>query len=679
MDFFENQDRARRKTKALVFYYACAVVLIVLAIYAVAFVAFAGAAVYDGREQAVESLWDPSLFATVAAGVLLVVLAGSAYKIRQMSAGGAAVATLLGGRQVNVNTDDADEKKLLNVVEEVAIASGTAVPRVFVLDNEVGINAFAAGLAAEDAVVGVTRGCMSRLSRDELQGVIAHEFSHILNGDMRLNVRLMGVLHGILVIGVLGYWTFRLSAGSGGRRSRSRGGKGGGGGAAAFALFGLAVMAIGYIGVFFGKLIKSAVSRQREYLADAAAVQFTRNPAGIAGALKKIGGLSAGSRIRDSHAEEASHFFFCNGLSSSLFAMLATHPPLKERIRRLDPAFDGQFRREAPPPPPDVATYPRATGRTAAAASASSFAASAPIAAAVAEASGTVGTYPMAGGARLSASPESVLASIGAPQKSHMDFAAKLLAAIPPTLKAAAHEPFGARAVVYAMLLDADPRIRAAQTERLANHADPQVYRETVRLADSARGMQSELRLPIVEIALAALTSLSPEQYRMFRENVCHLAEADREIDLFEYALQRMLIRHLDPVLLGTRTPSVQYYSMRPLLSHLTTLLSSLAHWGTDKPDEARQAFGAACARLGADGRGLVLHPAEQCGLGPVDGALDALARSALPLRKRIVEACVACVAADGWVTADEADLLRIVTEALGCPMPPLLPGAVSA
>ncbi len=661
MDFFESQARAKRKTTVLIAYYVLAVIFIVLAVYVAFVAAFAGTSAHTGGETSDMALWRPELFFWVAAGTLLVVVAGTAYKIKQLSAGGEAVAAMLGGRPVRVNTDDPDEKRLLNVVEEVAIASGTAVPRVFLLDEEKGINAFAAGLTGDDAVVGVTRGCMTRLTRDELQGVIAHEFSHILNGDMRLNIRLMGVLNGILVLGLLGLWVFRSSLYTSGGRSRSRGKDS----KMPIVLFGLILMAVGYIGVFFGKLIKSAVSRQREYLADAAAVQFTRNPAGIAGALKKIGGWTAGSRIANAHAEEASHFFFCNGLSSSLLGLMATHPPLSDRIRKIDASFTGDFPRETPFAPLDAA--PMAAGAAGLAGSVAVGHAASPAPPALPQSS-----------ARVSVDPQAVVASIGAPQKAHMDYAASLMSAVPSVVMAAAHEPSGSRAIVYALLLDRDVRVRSVQTEHLAKHADPEVYRETLRLTDSVGALPREVRLPLVDIALASLTSLSPAQYRAFRDNIRRLTEADEKIDLFEYALQHVLVRHLDPVLLGVKPSRTQFYSLRPLLSDVETLLSSLVHWGADNLEESGRAFTAATARLGRDGHGLTLHPPDQCGLDALDAALSKLAQAAPPIKKRIVGACVACVAADGRVTVDEAELLRIVADALGCPMPPLLPGAVS-
>ena len=337
MDFFERQDKARRKTKLLVFYFIVAICLLILSGYAAVLAIFGRGGVSDSMGESSFTLWQPDLFLWSTLGTLSVILIGSVSKTLQLSKGGSAVAEMLDGRLINSNATEADERKLLNVVEEMSIASGIPVPQVYLLEDEAGINAFAAGHSTSDAAIGVTRGAMQLLSRDQLQGVIGHEFSHVLNGDMRLNLRLMGLIFGILCLTVVGRVLLR-----------TRGKKN------PLPLLGLALIVIGGIGVLFGRLIQAAVSRQREFLADAASVQFTRNPDGLAGALKKIGGLSSGSKLESPHAQEASHLFFANGLRSSVSGLMATHPPLEERIRALDPAFDGEF----PTVTPEIAEPP---------------------------------------------------------------------------------------------------------------------------------------------------------------------------------------------------------------------------------------------------------------------------------------------------------------------------------
>ncbi len=339
MDFFEQQAKAHRKTKWLVIYFVMAVAAMIAAIYICLMLIFSAAMQtqhhrhYEEPQQPF-SIWNPEVLIGVSIVTLAVVGIGSAYKTSALSSGGSAVSEMMGGRLINTNTTDPDERKLLNVVEEMSIASGVPMPQVYVMDEENGINAFAAGHKPSDATVTVTRGCMKLLSRDELQGVIGHEFSHILNGDMRLNLRLIGIIFGILCLTVIG--RILLQTARGGDRDKNP-----------LPIVGIVLLIIGFIGVFFGRLIQAAVSRQREFLADASSVQFTRNPGGITGALKKIGGLGAmGSRLGHAHAEELSHMYFGNGISEAFIGLLETHPPLAERIRVFDPNFDGNFPEE---------------------------------------------------------------------------------------------------------------------------------------------------------------------------------------------------------------------------------------------------------------------------------------------------------------------------------------------
>ena len=364
MDFFDQQEQVRRQTRLLLAYFTASVGVIVVLAYVI-FASFVlpflkplphgprahdvvlpffwllGEVIYHPLHY-LRWTWDAGLFAGFAAAAAVMIALGSFYKIRQLAAGGPVVAEWLGGRRVEPDSADPDEQKLRNVIEEMALASGMPVPEIYVLDNERGINAFAAGHTRSDVAIGVTRGCLKLLSRDELQGVIAHEFSHILNGDTRLNMRLMGVSHGVLwpvIVGrVLVHGSNRPSEPGesilDGDASPLR---------LPFLLAGYPLIAAGSIGLPFVRLIKSAICREREWLADAAAVQFTRNPPGIGGALKKIGGLYKQGRLDTPHAEVASHLYFANSSCNPWLGCLSTHPPLARRILAIDPVFDGQF------------------------------------------------------------------------------------------------------------------------------------------------------------------------------------------------------------------------------------------------------------------------------------------------------------------------------------------------
>ncbi len=632
MDFFAAQDHARRTSRQLVGWFAAAVVAIVLVIYlALAFALGLGESPPPGAPP--PSLWQPDLFLATAVVVGGFILLGSLYKIIALaSGGGAAVAEALGGRLVARDSHDPLERRLINVVDEMAIAAGLPAPPVYILDAEQGINAFAAGSGTTEGVVAVTRGTLEALSRDELQGVIAHEFSHILNGDMRLNLRLMGVLHGILLLTIIG-------------RILLRGARGSDKGAAPLLLMGLVLVVVGYIGVLFGKLIKAAVSRQREYLADAAAVQFTRNPSGIAGALKRIAGY--GSEIRHPRAEEASHMFFGSGLALS--RMFATHPPIEDRIRRIDPTFEPG---EMPPPAPLPETTEYDDG--------SGMADGTPVA-------GLAG--PAAGPQRLSA--EGLAATAGTVLPAHMDYARHLLAALPPTLHDAAHRPGDAQALVFALLLSADADIAHKQLDEVRAVQGPALADRSAALRAAVVAAGAALRLPLLDLALPALKELSGEARRALLATTDALVRADGRVSLFEYALQRLLRVALQGRRSGLRPAALA--TPGRLKDDCGVLFSLLARAGHRTEFDVEAAFTRAAGLAPLDGPYPLLGAAD---IGParIDAALERLAASSPPFRKRLLEACAAAVLHDGQVAPEEYELLRTVGEALDCPLPPLPP-----
>ena len=646
MDFFERQDKAQRKTKLLVFYFIAAICLLVLAAYGAVFAIFGRKEVLDAFGEASFTLWQPDLFLWSALGTLTVISIGSAFKINELSQGGSAVAQMLDGRLINSNTIEADERKLLNVVEEMAIASGIPVPQVFLLENEAGINAFAAGHSTGDAAIGVTRGGMKLLSRDQLQGVVGHEFSHILNGDMRLNLRLMGLIFGILCLTVVG----RVLLQTRGKKNP-------------LPLLGLALIVIGFIGVFFGRLIQAAVSRQREFLADAASVQFTRNPEGLAGALKKIGGLASGSKLEAPHAQEASHMFFANGLRSSVAGLMATHPPLEERIRALDPAFDGKFpevapepaepppprppvRSQPPPLPPPLPGFPQSG----------------------AAGPGIIGTVIAA---------QALLPDVGHPTTRHLQYAADLQRSLPPALESATRDPLGASALIYALLLSNEPSVRDKQLADLAAETSDPIVDETLTLWPETQNVNVQAKIPLVDLALPALRQLSSAQFHEFRAAVRALVESDHQIDLFEYMLQKIVLRHLEPNFLPAPKAVTQFYDLRPMVADCGVLLSAMAYAGQEDPAQAEAAFARGAQPLSRIAKSEIpFLPKVDCDLPRLDAALARLALAVPQIKKNVLNACAETVAADGLIQFPEAELLRAVADSLDCPIPPFIPSA---
>ncbi|TVR66790.1 MAG: hypothetical protein EA422_01145 [Gemmatimonadales bacterium] len=625
LDFFQAQENARRQSQLLVGLFAAAVLSIIIGVYLTLMIV-GGVGLGTGVG------FDPILFGVVALGTLGLIGGGSLVRTAQLRKGGSAVAELMGGRAVDPATRDPRERQLMNVVEEMSLASGMPVPAVYVMDGEPGINAFAAGYTIHDAAVAVTRGTLQKLNREELQGVVAHEFSHILNGDMRLNIRLIGLLFGILLLAVVGRGLLR---GQMVRRRREN---------QAGLFLGLALVALGYVGVFFGKLIKAAVSRQREFLADAAAVEFTRNPRGIAGALAKIGKDHEGSRIQDHHAEELSHLFFSNGLGSAFARSLATHPPLQERIRRLDPRFQ-------PSTPPEVTGGPRAAGVGGGDAAA-----------------GLAGIAPSAG---LAGGPASVRGAVGSTGPNQVARARELLRQIPERLREAAHDHDGVQALILGLLGGRDPasdQARSTEAARLGS----EVQAKLARLVPSLERLPVEARLPLVDLSMSALHGLSEKEGRALANAADAVVRADGEVRAFDFVLTHILWRHLPGRGRRGRRGGKTIRSVDGIRNEVALVLSALAWQAGSSPAEVTASFERGVAVL-ANEPGSTLHPAprEAISFSGLDQALERIERAKLEVRGKVLEACAAVILTDEPAPPELVELLRGVAESLELPLPP--------
>ncbi len=647
MDFFEEQALAKQRTVRLVLLFFIALAGITLAVYVLSMLAFTavfqdGTAVaymtgdYDGAQQGGYSLWNSSVFSFSLLSTLAVVGLGSLYKVARLRDGGSAVALALGGRRVDPSSARFDERRLLNVVEEMAIASGIPVPEVYVLDREPGINAFAAGKTTSDAVVGVTQGTLQLLRRDELQGVMAHEVSHILNGDSRLNIRAIGLLHGIFLLALVGRFLTRGAMYS----EKKEGG--------AIAVVGIGLIAIGSIGVFFGRLIQSAISRQRELLADASAVQFTRDTDGLVGALKKIGGVDAHSYLGTPQADEASHIFFSEAIRRlRLFAgLFRTHPPLGERIRKLEPQWDGDFPEVGLPQISDgMSTPPDAPPHGARA-----FA-EAPTEEAVNQA----------------------IQHIGSPRPEQVAYAQAMHAALPPTWVDAVHEVSMAQAMVFGLLLAQDQVLAGTELISIAELTDPATADLALRFHSEAGDRSSAEKIALVDMALPTLRSLSFDEYKRFRRVVQSLMESDRQIDLFEYTLSRMIQRHLTRHFQGRGPAPGRHRTLRELVPDARVLIATLARTGSRDEAEAARAFRHGASTLQLKGADAEIPPASECNLDAVDRALDRYDAAKPELKRDLMLASASTVMADDTVTDREAELIRAIGDALDCPVPPFV------
>ena len=637
MNFFEHQQRARRNTRRAILLFILAVLAIVAITDAVilALVAVLMVDPYEPPSMYIDWIrTHPDVALWIALACLILIGIASLYRMLTLASGGSAVALLLGGTRVDADTRDPQRRQLLNVVEETAIAAGVPAPAIYVLDNEGGINAFAAGYSTTDAAIAVTRGALESFSRDELQGVIAHEFSHILNGDMRLNTRLIGVLFGILIIALAGRLILRGAAEGGGRA----------------ALFGFAIgvtlILIGYMGVLAGRLIKASASRSCEYLADASAVQFTRNPHGIAGALKKIAAAPLRTSLAQTESEEVEHMLIAarSGLFNSWFA---THPPILERIRAIEPSFD-------PHELHDIRLAPMTPG-------------TGPVPPAA----------PLSASEKLSLAPLAVLATIGNPGSKQFTAAAQRSAELPLALQEAARSPREVLGATLAVLLSQNDSVREKQMAQVRERVrlTPDSLNRFSALAHQCAQLNPGLRLPLLEIAFPALRQRPVEQLRALANLVDELVRMDEQISVLDYALARLLRVQLNETL----APQTAARNQRPtklydLRQDAQLLFAVMANAGHDDEATARAAFDAGIRHL------LPMNTPEYrqittSWIGALDHALSAFDLLILPAKETLIEALVRTVAHDRQVTLGEAELLRVVCASLHCPLPPLVAG----
>lgn len=648
MDFFEAQTQSKKRTGRLIVLFGFAVVGTVLAGYGAALLIQGGLRHNGMTSEHFSSTfgpsWQPKLFFSVTGLTLIVIGASALSKWVSFREGGSAVAQMLGGRKVDPRTKNLAERQLLNVVEEMAIASGSPVPATFILPEDKSINAFAAGLTSHDAAVAVTRGTLEALSRDELQAVIGHEFSHILNGDMRLNLRLASIIFGILFVGLIGQSMFRGLSHLRMRSSSRSSKKGGGGIVLIYVAIAAATLVVGYVGYFFGRLIQAAVSRQREFLADASAVQFTRNPEGMTGVLKKIGGQAESPELKSPKAGQINHCFFSQAFVSSLGG-LTTHPPLDTRIRAIDPKFDGKFERpkirrpssrkspakevKKPNPIPDLLTH--SIGRV--------------------------------------LDPAGLLATIGVLDASGIDHAQQLLAQLGDEFREAAQSPEQAEPLVYALLLDQSSEQRTKQLKLLT----PEIATAADSHFAKLNTLPVEVRLPLVQLTLVGLRGLDAAGQAHLKSTMKQVAECDGQINSFEYALQRVINHGLEVANSPAANLGNQIYSFGAVGQSTSTLLSALAHAGTGNLETAAAAFESSRVQIPLM-KSVMLRfvKFDDIDLKKLDKALDQLATAAPPIKARVVAAACAVIVHDGSADISEIELLRATCAALDVPMPPM-------
>jgi len=814
MDFFDRQYLARKNTRKFVLLF-CLVIfaisilnhILMSSLFGVIGYFSENSGLYEKETQGVFGSildyffnWKFTLFSI--SGTLALIFLLALYKHFEMRGGGAGIAELLGGRKINMATNVPHERKLMNIVEEMSIASSVPIPDVYLFDRQRGINAFAAGYTVDDCVIGVTEGCVRLLNRDELQGVMAHEFSHILNQDMRLNLRLVIFVHGLLSVAMFGQ-AINETADAVDDTAGDEGNP-----AIFIVIIGTFIYCLGSLGAYLSALVKCAVSREREYLADASAVQFTRNADGFASALKKIGAWKSGSRVTGARAWELSHMFFGSGLPGEAGSRSDTHPPLHKRIKLIDPHFDGDlsgikfpdypmYESEKEPPlkggsvlwvedndlavsgikeslsgfdslelvvsgkrqqieallaskrfdyvivnvgiadwvsgdflkhlsissetnlfvmisnasmsnaldalqneERDIVEKPiardnlpvqlysladqfdfhfigwygiylcRKRGQQAVA----SAVAHDPVSSTLGQAGipGVVGLAAVAEEKQKQQTQLKVSEVVGSPKPEHVDFAVWIVRSLPQSIWLAIHEPHDACALVFSLLLEPKGNsARDAQRQVIEDHFGEHMAKAAVRFHDEFMHVDSRAKLPVVDLAIGSLRQLSEFQFVSFKHVIEELIHADQAMDLFEYSLSKLVVRHLEPHFGNKPVTVVHIYSLKNMGRECSVLISALANVAGADEASVALAFAAGKALL-VEKVPVDYINASSSSLSELDQVLAKFNTLEPVLKKLVINACAATVSADGHLQRQEAELLRAISDGFGCPIPPL-------
>lgn len=623
MDFFEHQDKARSLSTKLLLYFFIALAAILFAVNFVVYISFLfieSPGEYSRWLDSDNSHW--TFFLT-----LCVIFLGSFFRWRNLKRGGGdAVAQMAGARQINYDNANSKEKQYINVVEEMAIASGTPVPNIYIIDNELAINAFVAGYSASQAIICVTEGALKTFNRVELQAVVGHEFSHILNGDMRLNIKLMSLLAGILLIGEIG--GFLLHNNSARRRWKVSSERNGGN----LLPLGIALILIGYVGVFFGRLIKAGVSRQREYLADASAVQFTRNKDGIAQALYKIQQNQFGAVLKGKYGESLSHMCFGASREFSFAKMLATHPPLEDRIKRVSPTFFTQKKYEKMVDDVSEESLQQQPQKT---------------------------SEPL-----LNMSGAQMLSSIGEVQPVHLVIAHQLYRSIPQVVRTWTHQSDGAIAFILGQVLVASPKHQQA----ILNQAKRQYPKACVCLKKFwpfIKANKVELRAPVLELCIATLKKLPQEKAQEFIDVLQGWVEFDQKLEGFEWVMLVLITKQLAPKMIKHKKISNLAAGEQDIKLVLSTLV-----YANSEPKVAAMHYQQSMKALMFNQR--MPLKANQCDLPHFEQAIFKLAALPFIHRKSVLTYCADIILSNKVVTHFEYEKLKVVAEIFECPMPAL-------
>jgi Zn-dependent protease with chaperone function len=626
MDFFEHQSRAKSQSVKLYFLFSFVVLVVCLLVFCLI-------SWFIGESENLKDLaWSPYLLFLTLIVVSATIISVSLSKIKELSGGGWVIANALGGQLITSNSLHPLKRRILNVVEEMAIASGMPVPPVYLL-KENGINAFAAGFSTEDAVIGVTVGCLEKLNRDQLQGVMAHEFSHILNGDMRINIRMSGIIFGIVCIARIGQSIMdhcdesNYSKDEKDKKSR-------------WYLLGVGLFIIGIFGGYLGAIIRSAVSRQREYLADASAVQFTRNPSGIAEALERIGGFTKSSKIRNPRSREFCHMFFGPCMKN----LLETHPPITKRIIRINPNWNKKF--------PNTNKLSEGKIFEKINFNLNQFSSGKP------KTSSDI--------AQPVLKAETIYEKLN---RSNLNYAKNLISNIPKSIKNLSEDPFGANCVLFAMILDHDQAIRNKQLKIIRGLTNSTISIETNKVWPQLEKLDCEKKFTLSEKAASQLLYLTENQLKKFNMVFDKLMKEDGKLKLFEWSLSKVIENKIEHL----KSPGKRIHGRLSIKSRLTEsslILGAISHYGQNDV-EANLSYNEGFGFLSSTMK-RKLPKKNDCTFSNLNRALSRL-KQLNPLAKRkLLTACEITAKHDKIINNVEFQIIRGVASSLACPIGPL-------
>jgi len=636
MDFYKEQENSKKKSALLllIFIISICVVVFFVGMFFIAIDVF----VYEEGTKSFNLtpsyiLQNARLNVIISSflSIFIVIVYGASKKFDELERGGYVIANELGGRLLFGESASSKEKTLINVADEMSLAAGVGSVPIYIIENK-HINAFVAGTTYDNAVLSVTRGAVELLNRDELQGVIAHEFSHIFNGDMKLNNFASGCISGILYIFIIGtelFFPLQFTATKhfSGITPKD-----------VLRIFvypltmsaGIALMLLGVVGVACAAFMQFALNRQREYLADASAVQFTRYPQGIANALKKIG--MYGDTLNNLRAGCYEHIFFSSHSS----------PSVGKRIKKIEPHWDGEFI-ETRDKQDEIFSRKKIHPLT------------------------------MSIKALTVAHILGQITNSGVINDRALKHAKEVLNSIPDNVKQNAQNPLGAEFIIYTLLLDKNHESRKLQCIAIAGklfkdlkHQDTAV-KMLMDMYESIGFLEPVAYLDIIHICASTLKNISANQYAVFRKQVNELILHDEHVSVFEWCVRYIVLYPLDMAFGLRKTPLDIHTHIGALKNELEILLSALSYIQFKDDANGRDIFERVKKQGGITA--LKYIPYSEFSPERFEKVVDEIQNSKPMVRRKILELCIFALNGDGEINNRDIAVIHALGEVLHLPL----------